>query len=189
MTRPHMTRDEWLQSLRERIEPVGQCLEWSGHMMGKTPRVYCPRGYLYPGSLQASHTVRTALWCLKHECRPPAQQILRTSCRNARCVHEGHWLVLDRSGQSREQSRRNELQTVKALTAKMRSARGRAKLTPADVAAIKASSLPSRAECRVYGVSMATVNAIRAGRLWRSTAPGSSVFSQQPPRVRAEASS
>lgn len=180
MTRPHMTPARWRQSLLQRIEAVGECFEWTGRMMGVTPLTYCPRGYLYPNSLQASHTVRTALWCLLHGCRPPADQIIRSRCGNPRCVHEGHWLVLSRESQSREQSRRNELQTMKALTAKMRSARGRAKLTPADVEAIKASADPSRVECLKYGVTAATVNAVRSGRIWRTSAPWSSVFSPGP---------
>lgn len=172
-----MSLEQWRQSLRTRIEPVGECMEWTAAMMGKTPLVYCPRNYLYEGSLQSRHTVRTALWCIKHGCRPPAEQVIRTRCGNDRCVHEDHWLVLDRRTQSREQSRRKELQTVKALTAKMRSARGRAKLTPADVAAIKASPDASRVECLKHNVSSATINAVRSGRIWRTSAPWSSVFS------------
>lgn len=172
-----MARDAWIQTLHARIEPVGKCREWGGGYMGPTPLVYCPRDYLYPASLQARHTVRTALWCLNHGCQAPRDQVIRTRCGNYRCVHEDHWLILSRKEQSRVQAKRGELQTVKAMTAKMRSARGRAKLTAADVAAIRASSVPPRVECLQYGVSYATISAVRSGRLWRTSVPGSSVFS------------
>lgn len=173
-----MTRDEWLTSIRSRIVPVGDCMEWTGPYSNKglTPIAYCPRGYLYPDSAQERRSLRSVLWTVANGMPAPGDQIIRAKCGNYRCVHEDHWLVITRAEQPREQSRRGELQTPKAARAKMETRRKSAKLTAAQVREIRYGSSTSKEAAAKHGVSAATVNCIRRGKMWREHVSGASVF-------------
>jgi hypothetical protein len=173
------TRESWLLGIMCRVEPVGECLEWTGPYFKSVPLLYCPLDFVFPGSAQERRSVRMTLWALRNGERPPLGQIIRPSCLNDRCVAHEHWLVLDRKTQAREQAKRGELQTHKAQAAKMRTRRASpgAKLTQAKVDAIRTSGLSAKVEAAKYGVAAESINAIRRNAMWANTVPAASVFS------------
>lgn len=175
--RLHLTREEWLSKLNSLIEPVGECMEWQGPTMGKTPVYYSPRGYAFEGSAQGKHSTRAILFSLDRGYRLSTNSLIRMRCRNDKCVHEAHFYVIPRSHQPKEQSKRGELSTPRNRAAVTRQQRKTAKLTLEQARAIRHSTTPSREEAKKYGVSSQTVSAIRRGILWAESTQGASVFS------------
>lgn len=177
-----MTREQWLANLLDLCEPVGDCVEWQGPLMGgKTPLAYVPRGYVLPEWSQSRQSARAIFWALFHEARPPAGCVIRSCCRNDRCVAVEHMVCIQRTKAPAEQGRRGEFTTPKRTAAAIRRARARGtKLNEHAARAIRGSSEPSKVLALVYGVSSASINAVRRGDLWPEAANGSSVFNWRP---------
>lgn len=177
-----MTRAQWLQRLDDACEQVGSCLEWRGRFMGqKTPIAYVPRGYLKPDLSQGSHSARAIFWTLEHGEPPPDGHVLRSKCRNYSCVAVGHMVLLSRAKAPKEMGKRGEFSTPKRNAAAIRRARGReTKLSVEKAREIRESTESSRALAVVYGISDASVRAVRRGDLWPEAVAGSSVFSWRP---------
>lgn len=171
------TREQWLSSVRARIQPVGECMEWQGHMRdGVTPGVNAPRGYAWPGNSNGNQSVRTVLYALATGERLPAGTVIRMRCWNDRCVHEDHFQLISRKQLPREQSKRGELSTMKAYLSKVREGKKRAKLSEAQVLDIKTSQESRTEAAKRHGVSPQTVSEIRRGRIHASVVRGASVF-------------
>lgn len=177
MSVPVQTREQWLASIRSRIEPVGECMEWQGHYInGTTPAIYAPAGYAWPGNSKGNHSARSVLFALANGDRLPANTVIRPRCWNERCVHEDHFGLVKRTQQSREQSRRGELQTLNAALSKLRSARARAKLTDQQIEDIRSTTDPTDAAASRYGVAPQTIRMIRRGKARPDVVPAASVF-------------
>lgn len=174
---PSITRAEWIASVKARIEPVGECMEWTGPVRGTVPVVYAPLDYAWPGNSMGRQSVRSVLYTLSTGERLPAGTLIRAKCRNILCVHEDHWQLFTRREQAAEQGRRGELSTAKRCAARAKAARERSPLTLEKVEAIRLSGRPSAEEALAHGVSKRTIDAIRSGRRWRESVRGASVFS------------
>jgi hypothetical protein len=172
-----ISKAEWISTLKARIEPVGECMEWIGPFHGTVPIVYAPSGYAWPGNTVGRQSVRSVLYTLSTGQRLPKGHLIRAKCCNSRCVHEDHWLMLTRRSQAKEQGRRGELSTPGRCAARAKSARSRSRLDLEIVAAIRASDRPSAEEAVLRGVSKRAIDAIRSGSRWRESVRGSSVFS------------
>ncbi len=170
-------RETWLAGLHSQIEPVGECMEWQGPTMGKTPVIYCPRGYAFEGASQGKHSTRAILFALDRGYRLSENSLIRMRCRNDKCVHVAHFYVIHRSHQPKEQSKRGELSTPRKRASITIQQRKTAKLTLEQARSIRHSTTPSREEAKKYGVSSQTVSAIRRGILWAESTQGASVFS------------
>lgn len=179
---PQMTYDTWLKSLLDLCVPVGECIEWQGPTKkGKTPVVYVPAGYVLPEWGQYKQSARVVLWVLFHESRPPAGTVIRPKCCNDKCVAVEHMVTVPRSKQTVEQALRGELSTPACAAAAIRRARSRGTKLSVEIAReIRASSEASRVLAPRYGVSRATITAVRRGLLWAEAANGASVFSWRP---------
>lgn len=179
---PQMTYDEWLSGLLDLCEPVGECVEWQGPTLkAKTPLVYVPRGFVLPEWGQYRQSARVVLWVLFHGTRPPEGSVLRASCCNDRCVAVEHMVAMPRARQTVEQARRGELSTPKRKAAAIRRARSRdTKLSVEIAREIRASSEAPKVLAPRYGVSTATITAVRRGQLWPEAANGASVFNWRP---------
>lgn len=171
-----MSREQWLRTIQAQQQEVGDCIEWQGRYMGKTPLVYVPRNFAWDGNTQSGQSVRAVLYVLRNGTRLPADTVIRMRCWNDKCVHEDHFGFVLRSKQAREQSRRGELQTAKRKTAARLRARGRGKVTPEAAEQIRVSGLSSKVEAAAHGVSTATITSIRRGEMHAAVLPGASVF-------------
>lgn len=179
---PQMTYDAWLSSLLDLCVPVGDCVEWQGPTLkAKTPLVYVPKGYVLPEWGQYRQSARVVLWVLFHGSKPPAGSVIRPRCCNDRCVAIEHMVTMPRTAQSVEQARRREFDTPKRAAAAMRRARSRdTKLSIEIAREIRSSSEAPKVLAPRYGVSTATITAIRRGVLWPEAANGASVFTWRP---------
>jgi hypothetical protein len=175
---PNPPSERWLHRVAGYMEPVGDCLEWSGPYMGKTPAVYLSRDALWPSTRAQRQSARSVLWTMANGCRPPVGQVIRPACCNHRCVKAEHWLVIDRKQQPTEQAMRGELSTVRRRLVNMRTARRTGKLDETRAQAIRLSDAPARDEAARHGVTAATITAIRRGQLWAPLVPGASAFSR-----------
>ncbi len=171
-----MTRQQWLRGINKHLKAVGECVEWQGPFMGKTPVVYTPAGYAWEGSKCGRQSLRSVLFGLDRGHRLSSHSVIRMKCMNDSCAHLDHFYVIPRSHQAKEQAKRGELSTPRRRAAATAIGRSRAKLTQEQVDEIKASRDSSRVEGAKHGVSDATVRAIRSGRLWANTVFGASVF-------------
>lgn len=172
-----MTREQWLSGIRSCIEPVGECMEWTGPVRGSVPLVYTPAGYAWSGNANGRQSVRCVLYALSNGTQLPAGTVIRSKCRNSRCVHEDHFQFFKRTEQAAEQGRRGELSTPGRCAARAKSARARSTLTLEKVAAIRASDLSDSDEAQLHGVTEKTIEAIRLNKRWRTVVSGASVFS------------
>jgi hypothetical protein len=176
-----MSRSAWIESILAQMEHAdeGECVEWQGRSYGRVPVVYCPRDYVFPGSAQELRSVRPTLWSIKFEERPPPNMVIRPRCGNSLCVLDEHWQILSRETQAKEQSKRGELQTAKALVSKIRVRRLTAKLTEEAAEQIRLSTRSSREEALIHGVSQPTISAIRRHEMWAPVVAGASVFNSR----------
>lgn len=179
---PQMTYEAWLAGLIAMCEPVGDCVEWQGPMLkSKTPLVYVPRGFVLPEWGQYRQSARVVLYVLFHGDRPPVGTVIRQRCCNDSCVAIEHMVVMPRAKHTAEQARRGEFATPKRAAAAMRRARGRdTKLTMELAREIRCSSEAPKVLAPRYGVSTATITAVRRGVLWPEAANGASVFNWRP---------
>ena len=180
--KPQQSFEVWLSGLLDKCEPVGECVEWQGDTLkGKTPIIYVPRGYVLPDWGQYRQSARVVIWALFHGDKPQAGTVLRPRCCNDKCVAVEHMQQVKRAKQTVEQSRRGELSTPKRKAAAIRRARSReTKLSVEMAREIRASSEASRVLAPIYGVSRATITAVRRGVLWPEAANGASVFNWRP---------
>lgn len=179
---PQMTREVWLAGLESMTEAAGECLEWHGPTMnGKTPVVYVPRGYVLPEWGQYRQSARVVLWALAHGERPPLGHVLRTCCGNDWCVRVEHMRPISRANAPKEQARRGEFSTPTSSAAAIARARSRrTKLSVESAREIRESAQTSAELAARFGVSKATVTAVRRGALWPETTRAASVFTWRP---------
>lgn len=176
-----LTKEIWEKSVLERIVAVGDCEEWQGRMMGKTPVVTAKPGFAFEGSSSGSMSVRVWVYAQAHGARPPDGKVIRMNCRNDRCCAEGHMVLFTRGDSVREMSRRGELDTPACRAGKIKSARNRpTKLTAEIARIIRVDPAPSMELAQRYGVSKETINAVRRGERWPEAANGASVFNWRP---------
>lgn len=177
-----MTRDQWLSNLLDLCEPVGDCVEWQGPTLkGKTPLIYVPAGFVLPEWGQYRQSARMVLWALFHNRRPAVGSVLRTRCCNYKCVSIEHMQLMTRAAHTGEQARRGELSTPTQKAAAIRRARARVTKLNVDTAReIRARSEPAKVLAPLYGVSIASITAVRRGDLWPEAANGASVFAWRP---------
>ena len=178
MAKPIMTRDAWIAGIRAQIVEVGDCDEWQGAVIGKTPVAYTPQNYLFEGNVKGKHAVRQIVWLEADGARPPEGSVLRPKCRNDRCVKREHMQVLDRPTATREQFRRGEFDTPGRRRAAIAFARTcpTAKLSIEKAREIRASSESNQVLAERYGVRPKRIYEIRTGRAWPEVARGASVF-------------
>lgn len=100
----------------------------------------------YPRIWNGTRMVRASRHFYERERGPiPKGHVLRHTCREPLCINSEHMEPVKRPEQVRQ---------------------GRTKLTAADAAAIRESSMSRADVASRYGVSLWMVSAIRAGRRW-----------------------
>ena len=176
-----LTKEVWEQSVRDQIVAVGDCDEWQGRMMGKTPVVTAKPGFAFEGSASGSTSVRVWVYSKAHGSRPPEGMVIRMKCRNDRCCNAEHMQLFTRGDSVREMSRRGELDTPACRAGKIKGARNRpTKLTVEIARLIRFDGAPSSELAERYNVSKETINAVRRGERWVEAANGASVFNWRP---------
>lgn len=178
----HQPRETWLASIHTRLEPVGDCLEWQGTMVGRVPVAYTPRGYLREGLSQGKHSVRVILWTLATGEAPAEGHVLRMTCQSDRCCLREHMVLMTRAESVVEQFRRGEHDTARRRAAMVTRARNAvtAKLTIEGARAIRASTESDEVLAQRHGIAVKRVRMVRRGQAWPETAPNSSVFTWRP---------
>lgn len=136
-----------LVRLLERVEPAGDCLEWTAYATSKNQPQWCIKGKCWP--------VRRLLWLLT---RGPLREGLKvgTSCVNELCVHPDHLIARTQSKALRG--------TKKSIATRIKiaiSKRKNSHLTEEVVRLIKLSAEPGPALAKRYGINSSTVNRVR----------------------------
>ena len=150
---------ELLKKIESRCEEVGDCLEWQGHVSsGGSPRIW------HEGK---THSVRKLM--LQANGKPsevPLKHKLVCTCENHRCVNVDHIAIVPLAKFVRERlvpGTNHLLRSAKIAKAR----RAGAKLSDADVAAIRASDEADHILAERYGVSRSHVSGIQARTKWR----------------------
>lgn len=152
--------EELLAWLLSKCRPAKSgCLEWTGATMGAVP-YGCLR---YRGKLWYAHRLSAFLagkltYLTKH---------VLHSCDNPLCCNPDHL----REGTTFENMADKELRG-RANRARG-SSHGMAKLTEADVLAIRCDPRTQTAIAKAFGVSQSLVSTIKRGETWRSVPPAS----------------
>ena len=131
---------------------LGPCWPWTGCL---SPKV---TGYGYIGQGKRSRRASQVSWELHYGPIPPGQQVCH-HCDFKPCIRPDHLFL------------GTWLENMADMRAKGRQARGeaagKARLTAAEVLAIRAADGPRQPLADRYGVSLATISDIRLRRRWR----------------------
>lgn len=148
------------QYLRERSDEVGECWEWTGAVQQATN---CPI-MRYEGRPQAVRRAIAVELGLQLEGR-----LASSRCANALCVNPAHVVMLTRKQLQARTARVTHLHANLARNRKLAAkARQAAKLTEAQVAEIRTiEGMKQRDIAALYGITQATVSAIRRGVKWK----------------------
>lgn len=152
-----------IDTIKKHVVEEGDCWNWTGALQspGVTPTMR------WNGKVGS---VRRFILLERDGKTPNAQPHLATySCSNPMCVHPEHttW-ALRRTVQrrtTREQRHQSDIVRCKKLADK---ARTRAKLTPELAAAVREAEGVQHEIAVRFGISQATVSAIKTGRTWRT---------------------
>lgn len=132
------------------------CQIWTGALAGKGYGIFLPngrRGKRYYAHRYSWEAVNGQI---------PEGMVICHRCDNPRCVNADHLFVGTQADNMRD------------MVEKGRSTSGeanpRAKLTKADVVAIRASDKSSREVAPLYGVSPGHIRSIRSGKKWGEAA-------------------
>lgn len=138
--------------------PVGDCWEWKSAMVKNTPTI------MWRGQAQ---TVRRVI-AKEYLNRSLDKMLVTTVCRNPRCVKPEHLLVCTRKKLQALLSKEKRLTPGHVVRAKLSvAARRRARLTLEQAQEIRVAEGTQREIATQYGISQATVSAIKSGRIWR----------------------
>lgn len=154
--------------LSKRIVEVGDCWEWIGNYSngGKLPAMRL--NYKMVGVRRVLHTLKTE--------RPLGSNRIMLTCGNFRCVNPEHYRVMSYTYYLRVvQQKGNEANRKKPYTPNPGNVKRR-KLTPEQVAYIRASSESNRALAAKLGVSTMAVQNVRKGKTYKEYGLG--IFSQ-----------
>lgn len=145
------------QSIEERFwskvhaKPSAGCWLWAGAMGGRGYGQFSLQGRRV-GAHRAAWLVATG----EH----PGDLCVCHHCDNPRCVRPDHLFLGTHSDNMRDRDRKGRRVDVRGERA------GRAKLTAADVAAIRADTRPTRVVGPEYGVHPSQISRIRRGKSW-----------------------
>ena len=152
--------NELIARIYKHVEEEGECWNWTGALQtcGTTPVMR------WQGKVQS---VRRAI-LLEHG--PNQPHLLATySCGNPMCVHPEHTMwAIRRTVQRRttaEQGHQNNLVRCKKLADK---ARAKGKLTLELATAVREAEGVQHEIAARFGISQATVSAIKTGKTWRT---------------------
>lgn len=142
-----------LAHLADRVDEVGDCMEWKLHMCdGKHPQ------WRVDG---VCHPARRVVWELVNGPVRPGLQI-GTTCGNPKCVNPAHLAARTRS-KANKSARRSLIRKIRATATR----RARSRLTPEIAQEIRCSDLPATHFDRKYGLSTGYAWRIRKGLAWR----------------------
>lgn len=148
------------QYLRERSDEVGDCWEWTGAVQFGSG---CPV-MRYDGRPQAVRRVIAIELGLQVQGR-----LATARCANPLCVNPAHVVLLSRKQLQQRTARVTQWHVNPARNRKLAlRARQTGKLTEAQVAEIRAiEGMKQRDIAALYGITQATVSAIRRGVKWK----------------------
>ena len=145
-----------IESLMARTVEVGECNEWLGYIANDTPQVS------HGGKMM---TVRRLIHELQG--KPVSGYYLSTSCSNPRCISPAHTVIRTSAAHLKRMNQCVDPNGTMRVIKLQQAAKGRRKLTDAQVDQIRIDPRPSRAVAAEHGVSKGLVCLIRAGKAHR----------------------
>jgi hypothetical protein len=137
-------------------EPMTGCWLWTGSCKKTSGYGDVRIGYKNVLAHRMSYAI--------HRGEIPDGQCVLHKCDNRSCVNPGHLFLGTYKDNAEDRERKGRGNQLSG------EAHPRAKLTLLDVAEIRASSAPSRALGRKFGVDKAIIQRIRKGEIWRDAA-------------------
>lgn len=150
---------ELIDRIRERIEEIGDCWEWTGALQAKSPT---------PVMRYKQRTSQVRRFIAIAMNKKLDGRLVTCKCRNELCVNPDHILVVTRKRLQEMLAKERQYQTNPVRMKKLADkARTRSKLTPALVDEIKNAEGTQRAIAKQYGITQAAVSSIKRGRTWK----------------------
>lgn len=140
--------------LRVKTKTVGDCDEWQGATK---------KGYGEITVDNKKHRVHRLTWIIERGPIPAGLGVLHT-CDNRRCRKLNHLFLGDATANNRDRDSKGR------GSAGRREGHGHAKLTEAEVAAIRADPAPARVLAFSHDVTIETIRRIRRGDIWGDSA-------------------
>ncbi len=148
-----------LARLLKHAEPVGDCLEWTGHANGRQyPQVRLG------GRQGRAYNVRRVLWVLTRGSVPADRQV-GVKCDCELCVHPEHLVLRTRSAAMKRVKK--SLLSARRMAATKRAA---SRISEEMVREIRTSVEAAINLDRRFGLGLGTASSIRRGRIRREFA-------------------
>ena len=152
--------DDLIDRIRNHIEEVGDCWEWTGALQNNSPTPVMR----YAGRVNA---VRRFIATAKGR-QLDGDRLVTCKCRNELCVNPDHVVVVTRNRLQELIAQERQYQTNPVCMKKLaEKARLRSKLTPEQVEEIRNAEEPQRAIAARYGITQGAVSSIKRGRTWK----------------------
>jgi len=146
-----------LERFADRIEEVGDCLEWTGGINSAGHPI---------AHLDGIGGTLVRRWIAQQEGRHIAGKLIRMKCGNRLCVHPEHMATMTRKqlhqGLAKTGAHASLSKRLSCVRARLRTS----KLSLEQVREIRASADPVRDLSARYGVSGSTIRNVRTGRSW-----------------------
>lgn len=148
-----------LKSIRARCEEIGECWEWQGAAQTHSHTPVMRHGGKH-------HCVRRVI--AQAQGHNVIGKVVTHKCGNSKCVNPAHVVVLTKTQLQKRTNQQHAGTASIARRSRVASARrAKAKLTLEQAEAIRLDPRIQRVIALEYGVSQATVSAIKRGRMWR----------------------
>ena len=151
--------DQLIERIKVRIEEVGDCWEWRGAMQSVAPT---PTMRFRDTTMP----VRRAIAIVQG--KEVEGKVVTCKCRNELCVNPDHVMVVTRRKLQTLIAKERDYATNPARRKRISDrARVHAKLTPEIAEQIRQAEGKQRDIAAQFGVTQATVSAIKQGKTWK----------------------
>ena len=149
--------------IMDKVETVGDCWEWQGHMCsGKSPVIHMSQDFY--GLKTTMARVRTLVYVLTHQRK--AKGMVTAGCGNLRCVNPDHLKVMTKANMTKMWCKQSISKSLKITTQKRKTA----KLNADQAAQIRLAKGKEAVDLAIsFGVSRSTAYKVKSGEIWRDT--------------------
>ena len=160
---------ELIERIRRHVDEVGDCWEWTGALQPGAPT---------PVMRYKQRTSQVRRFIALAQGKPLDGKLATCKCRNELCVNPDHVIVVTRKRLQAMVAKERNYATHPARMKKISdAARARGKLTLELALEIREAEGPQREIALRYGITQATVHAIKSGKTWRDyTNPFAALF-------------
>lgn len=151
--------NDLIERILKSVEEVGECWEWQGCLQSRSP---------VPTMRFQNKVKPVRRFIAEAMGKDMRGKVATYKCGNELCVHPDHVEVITRQKLQKRVAKAAQYHSNPVRLKKLSDrARQRSKLTPEIVEAVRTAEGTQRQVAARFGITQATVSAIRLGKTWR----------------------